>query len=270
MARSLPATLFAALALAQAGAHAQRAAIEPLKGVQVSYERQGEAASPPGRFDGAITTPLGTVRTSVRTAPGNDRPFQRGDTSFELPTPFFNGQLQLRELESGGRAAAWRARLPDGLAMETHSEWTPVRSAQALHLQQRFGDGHLLRAQLSTSQTATAQGSRWDLELSQATRLVDWSAGIDGAEREYVSAWNWFEPRFGVRLAAQWLLFPHARMEARYSRHVRWDNEQASTWMKLGTRFDLPWRLSFVTAVETDVEQRPKASLTLSVPLHPR
>jgi hypothetical protein len=39
------------------------------------------------------------------------------------------------------------------------------------------------------------------------------------------------------------------------------------SWAMLGTRLDLPSRLSLVTALETDPEHRPKASLTLAVPL---
>jgi hypothetical protein len=38
----------------------------------------------------------------------------------------------------------------------------------------------------------------------------------------------------------------------------------------LGARFDLPRRLSLATGLETDSEDRRKASLTLTIPLEPR
>ncbi|HSV81594.1 MAG TPA: hypothetical protein VLK85_20565 [Ramlibacter sp.] len=269
------AALIVALTAAHAGAQtvpSNRAVIEPVSGVQVSYERLGPdtSANPPGRFDGSVVTPAGTLRTTVRAVPAGDRHFQRGDTTFELPTPVFGGQLQVRELESGGTAAAWRARLDAGLTAETQCEWTSVRSGQALKLQQHFGEGNVAQARLSSSRTTTGQGSRWDFEVTQGTGFSRWSAGIAAAERSYVSASGGREARVGVRLGTQWLLFPHARMEARYTRQVRWDAEEPVSSVMLGTRFDLPWRLSLVTGLETDADDRHKASLTLSVPLEPR
>jgi len=59
-------------------------------------------------------------------------------------------------------------------------------------------------------------------------------------------------------------------MEARYTRQVRWDAQEPVSSVMLGTRFDLPRRLSLVTGLETDAGDRHKASLTLSVPLEPR
>jgi hypothetical protein len=267
--------LLVGLAAAHAGAQTispGRAVMEPVAGVQVSYEHLGSeaSASQPGRFEGAVATPAGTLRTTVRAVPAGEQHFQRGDTSFELPAPVFGGQLQVRELEAGGTAASWRARLDGGLTAETHCEWTAVRSGQALQLQQQFGDGQVARAVLSNSATPTAQGARWDIEFTQAGSLARWSAGIDAAERSYVSASGGLEPRVGVRLGTQWLLFPHARLEARYTHQVRWDAEDAVSSVVVGTRFELPWRLSLLTGLETDTADHHKASVTLTVPLLPR
>jgi len=249
-----------------------RAVMEPLSGVQVSYERSGSdmSASPPGRFDGSVVTPAGTLRTTVRAVTAGERHFQRGDTTYELPAPVFGGQVQVRELEAGGTAAAWRARLDAGLTAATLCEWTAIRSGQALQLQQDFGDGQLAQALLSNSRTAAAQGARWDVEVTQVTTLTRWSAGVDAAERSYVSASGGPEPRVGVRLGTQWLLFPHARVEARYTRQVRWDAEEPLQSVALGTRFELPWRLSLLTGVETDTADNHRASVTLTVPLQVR
>lgn len=264
------AALFVALTAAHAVAQttSERAVIEPVSGVEVSYERFGPdtSASPPGRFDGSVVTPAGTLRTTVRAVPVGAQHFQRGDTTFELPNPVLGGQLQLRELEAGGTAAAWRAPLSTGLTAETQTEWTSERSGQALKLQQQFGDSNVAQALLSSSRTTAAQGSRWDFEVTHPR----WSAGIAAAERSYVSASGGREARVGVRLGTQWLLFPHTRMEARYTRQVRWDAEEPVSSVMLGTRFDLPWRLSLVTGLEADADDRRKASLMLTVPLQPR
>jgi hypothetical protein len=270
----VPAALCVGLAAAHAGAQTiapNRAEIEPVPGVQVSYERLGQdsGASTPGRFDGALATPAGTLRTTVRAVPAGQQ-FQRGDTTFELPTPIFGGQLQVRELVAGGTAAAWRAQLDAGLTAQTQCDWTPLRSGQALQLQQDFGEGHVIQALLSSSQTATAQGARWGVEFTQASGLARWSAGIDAAERNYIAASGGPEARVGVRLGGQWPLFQHTRMEARYSRQIRWDTAEPVSSVMVGTRFDLPWRLSLVTGLEADGDDRHKASLTLTVPLEPR
>jgi hypothetical protein len=267
--------LFAGLVAAHATAQnlpTNRAVIEPVSGVHVSYEQSAPEPSTtaPGRFDGSVVTPAGTLRTTVRAVTVGERHFQRGDTSFELPVSLFGGQLQLRELEAGGTAAAWRARIDAGLTAETQGEWTSMRSGQALKLQQDFGAGSAAQALLASSRTTTAQGARWDLELTQATSLSRWSAGIDAADRSYVAASGARESRVGVRLGTQWLLLPHTRMEARYTRQVRWDAEEPVSSVMLGTRFDLPSRLSLVTGVETDAGDRRKASLTLTVPLEAR
>lgn len=267
------AVLFAALTAAHAGAQtSERAAIEPVPGIEVSYERFGSdvSASPPGRFDGSLATPAGTLRMMLHAVPVGVRHFQRGDATFELPSPVFGGHVQLRELEAGGAAAAWRAPLDAGFAAETETEWTHVRSAQALKLQQQFGEGNAAQALLSSSRTPAVHGARWDLEFTQASGLARWSAGMDAADRNYVSASGGREARIGVRLGTQWQLLPHTRMEARYTRQVRWDAEDPVSSVMLGTRFDLPWRLSLVTGLETDVDERHKASLRLTVPLQPR
>jgi hypothetical protein len=270
----LSAALFAALAAAHAGAESpNRATLEPLAGVEVSYERFGPAASasPPGRFEGSFATPAGTLRTTVHAVPSGERHFQRGPASFELANPVFGGQLQFRELDAGGAAAAWRARLDAGLSAESHYESTPARSGQALKLQQQFGRGHVAaQALLSTSKAAAVQGSRWDFEFTQEIGLVRWSAGIDAADRSYLSAAGGQEPRVGLRLLTQWRLFPSTRMETRYTRQVRWDAEAAASSIMLGTRFDLPWRATLLTGLESDAEDSHKASLVLTVPLEIR
>jgi hypothetical protein len=271
----VPAALFVGLALAHAAAQADppsRAVMDPAPGVQVTYERlgPGDTPTPPGRFDGSVDTPAGTLRTTVRAVPNEEQRFQRGDTTFDLPARVLDGQLQVREREDGGLGAAWRAKLGAGLAADAQGERTPVRNGQALQLQQDFAGGHAARALVSSSKTATAQGLRWDLEVTHATSSARWSAGIDAAERSYVSASGGLEPRAGVRLGTQWLVAPHTRMEARYTRHVRWDTEEPSSSVMLGTRFDLPRRASLVTGVEMDTDSRHKASATLVVPLEER
>jgi hypothetical protein len=271
----LPAALLVGLAAAHTAAQADppnRAVMDPAPGVQLSYERQGplDTPTPPGRFDGTIATPAGILRTTVRASPNEEQRFQRGDTTFELPSPVLDGQLQVREREAGGLGATWRARLGAGLAADAQSERTPIRSGEALQLQQQFTDGNAARAQVSSSRTAAAQGRRWDLEVTHATSSARWSAGIDASERSYVSSSGGLEPRAGVRLGTQWLVLPNTRMEARYTRHVRWDTEEPLSSVMLGTRFDLPRRASLVTGVEVDGESRHKASATLIVPLEER
>lgn len=270
----ISAALFVGLAAAHAGAQSpKRATLEPLAGVAVTYERFGPeaSASPPGRFEGSFATPAGTLRTTVHAVPAGERHFQRGSTSFELANPVFGGQLQVRELDAGGAAAAWHARLDAGLSAESHYESTPVRSGQALRLQQQFGQGHVAAQALSsTSRSAAVQGSRWDFEFTQEVGLVRWSAGIDAAERSYVSASGGQEPRVGLRLLTQWRLFPSTRMESRYTRQVRWDAEAAVSTIMLGTRFELPWRSTLLTGLESDAEDNHKASLVLTVPLEIR
>ena len=101
------------IGFAAAHAHAQtpvsnRALLEPLAGVQVSYERPGPdgSASPPGQFEGSLATPAGTLRTTVHAVPLAKQQFQRGDTSFEWATRVLGGQLQVRDLNAGGTAVA--------------------------------------------------------------------------------------------------------------------------------------------------------------------
>ena len=266
-----------AIGLAAAYANAQppaanRAVMEPLSGVQVGYERLGPAtsASPAGRFDGSLATPVGTLRTTVQAAPVGERQFERGDITLDWPTHVFGGQLQLRELQAGGAGAAWRGRLDAGLTAETRCNWMPERSGQALQLKQDFGDGQEARAILSRSRTPTAQGSRWDVEVIQEAGLARWMAGVDSAEQGYVSPAGGPEPRVGVRLGTQWRLFPFSRMELRYTFQVRGEAEERVSSVMVGTRFDLPLRVSLVTGLETDGNDRHKASLTLAVPLEIR
>ena len=271
----VPAALWIGLAAAHADAQtapSNRAVMDPLSGVQLSYERLGSesTASTPGRFDGSLATPVGTLRTTVHAAPVGERNFQRGDITFDWPAPVLGGQVQVRDLQAGGTAAAWRARLDTGLAAETQCEWTPVRSNQALQLKQNFEDGYMARALLSRSRTAAAQGSRWDVEIGQEMGRSSWNAGIDAADSSYVSAGGGPEPRVGVRLGTQWLLLPHSRIELRYTLQVRGDAEERASTLMLGTRFDLPLRVSLVTGVETDTNDRHKATLTLAVPLEIR
>ncbi|NML47141.1 hypothetical protein HHL11_25570 [Ramlibacter sp. G-1-2-2] len=270
----IPAALLLGLLVAPAGAEtANRATMEPLSGVEVSYERLGaeDSASPPGRFDGSLSTPAGTLRTTVHAAPGGEEQFQRGDTSFELANPVLGGKLQLREREAGGTAAAWRARIAAGLSAESQYEWAPARSGQELKLQQQFGQGHVAAQALrSSSDNAAAEGSRWDLEFTQDIGSARWSAGVDAAERSYVSAAGAQEARAGARLGTQWRLLPSTRVEARYTRQVRWDTEAAVSTAMLGTRFDLPWRSTLSTGLEWDTQDKHKASVTLTVPLDVR
>lgn len=270
---ALPVGLAAAQMAAAQSDPPNRAQIEPLPGVQVIYERQGPDADTgaPARFDSSLATPAGTLRTTLLAAPFGEQHFQRGDTTFELPAPIFGGQLQLRELVTGGAAAAWRAQFDAGLTAETRSDWTPVRSGQALQLHQQLGEGPVAHALLSSSRTAAAQGARWGFELTQLGILSsEWSAGIDAAERSYVSASGGTEPRVGMRVGTQWPLLAHTRMEARYTRQIRWGAEDPVSSVMLGTRFELPWRLSLVTGLETDADDHHKASLRLTVPLQPR
>jgi len=264
--------LLVGLAAAHADAQTSRAVMEPLSGVEVSYERLGPegSASPPGRFDGALATPVGTLRTTVHAAPAGEQRFRRGDTSFEWATPVLGGQLQLRDLQAGGTAAAWRAQLGAGLTAESECEWTSVRSGQALRLRQDFGEGNAAQAVLSGSKTANGQGSRWDFEVVRNTGMARWRAGVDMADPGYVSAAGGAEPRAGVRLGTQWRLFEHMWMEARYARQLRGEGEDRVSSVMLGTRFDLPGRLSLATGLETDANELHRASVTLAVPLEIR
>ena len=266
--------LFVGISAAQAGAQpADRASMEPLPGVEVTYERFGSEgdAGPPGRFDGAFATPAGTLRTTVHAVPAGEQHFQRGDTTFDLATPVFGGQLQLREMDAGGTAAAWRARLDAGLSAESHSEWTPVRTGQALKLQRQVGEGLVaVQGLLSSSKAAAVQGMRWDIAFTQDIGPARWSAEVDAAERSYVSAAGGQEPRVGLRLGTEWQLFPSTRIEARYTRQVRWDAEAAVSSILLGTRVDLPWRSTLSTGLELDTEDGHRASLRLTVPLEVR
>jgi hypothetical protein len=267
----VPTALFVALAAAHAGAQSAPL-MEPAPGVQVNYERLGpdDIATAPGRFDGSVATPAGTLRTTVRATPHEERRFQRGETSFELSPPVLGGQVQVRELEAGGAAAAWSARFGAGLAAKTEGERTPVRSGQALQLRQEFDGGHVAQALVSSSKTATAQGLRRDFEVAMVTGPSRWSAGIEAAERSYVSASGALEPRAGVRLGTELPLLPQTRMEMRYTRQAHWYSEEHVSSVMLGTRLDLPRRASLATAVETDADARHKASVTLTVPLEPR
>jgi hypothetical protein len=267
------AVLLIGLVAAQADAQVpSQAAMEPMPGLHVSYERFGPEgiATPPGRFDGALATPLGTLRTSVHAVPAGEQHFQRGDTSFEWAAPVLGGQLQLRDLQAGGTAAAWRTRLDAGLTAKTECDWTPARSGQALQLTQDLGDGHVAQALLSTAKTAAGQGARWDFEILQAAGGSRWNAGIEAAEEGYVSAAGAQEARAGVRVGTQLRLFPHAWMEARYALQLRGDVQEPASWVMVGTRFDLPRRVSLATSVETDANAYHKASLTLAMPLELR
>jgi hypothetical protein len=264
------------IGLAAAHAHAQtplsnRALLEPLAGVQVSYERPGPAgsASPPGQFEGSFATPAGTLRTTVHAVPLAKQQFQRGDTSFEWATRVLGGHLQVRDLNAGGTAAAWRGRLDASRTAETQCEWSPVRSGQALRLDQDFGDGRAATARLSSSRTGAGQGSRGEFEIVQDTGRWRWNAGMDAAEQGYVAVAGGPESGVGGLMGAQWLLLPHTRLEARYKWKLRSDAEKPPSSVFLATRFDLPRRLSLVTSVETGASD-PKASLTLAVPLEIR
>jgi hypothetical protein len=271
----IAAALFAGLASLPAGAWADppaRAVLEPAPGVQVGYERLGpqDTPSPPGRFDGALATPAGTLRTTVREEPADERRFRRGDTTFDLPASLAPGRIQFRDREAGGAAAEWSAPLGAGLTAEAQGEKTPVRAGQAVQVRQEFGGRQAARAQVSGSKTAAAQGSRWDLEWTRATSQTRWTAGIDAADRSYVSPSGGLEPRAGLRLGTQYLVLPHTTVQARYTRQVRWDAQEPVSAVMFGTRFDLPRRLSLVTGVEMDTEAGHKASATLTVPLEVR
>lgn len=271
-----PCCLSATVALALAApARAQtapsRAVMAPAPGVQIGYERLGaqDDPTPPSRFDGSLATPAGTVRTSVRAEPHDERRFQRGDTTYDLPSRLLGGQLQLRELEAGGAAAAWSAQL-GSLTAKTEDERTPVRKSQQLQLRQSLGQGSTAQALVSSSRTDATQGSRWDLELTRDTSIARWTAGVDAAERGYVSSSGGLEPRAGVRVGTEWRLVPRARLEARYTHQLRWDVEQPWSSLMVGTRFDLARRASLSTGVETDTDAHHKASVTLTVPLEAR
>jgi hypothetical protein len=272
---SLAAPLLAALASLPAAAWADppaRAVLEPAPGVQLGYERLGpqDTPSPAGRFDGALPTPVGTLRTTVREEPADERRFRRGDTTFDLPALLAPGRIQLRDREAGGAAAEWGAPLGAGLTAEAQGERTPVRTAQAMQLRQEFGGHQAARAQVSGSKAGAAQGSRWDLEWTRVTSQLRWTAGVDAADRSYVSPSGGLEPRAGLRLGTQYLVMPHTTVQARYTRQVRWDAPEPVSAVMLGTRFDLPRRLSLVTGVEVDSEAGHKASATLTVPLEVR
>lgn len=268
----------AALLIGYAAAHAHaqnpvsnRAMLEPLAGVQVSYERPGPdgIASPPGQFEGSLATPAGTLRTTVHAVPLAKQQFQRGDMSFEWATRVLGGQLKVRDLRAGGTAAAWRGRLDASRTAETECEWTPVRSGQALRLDQNFGDGRAATARLSSSRTAAGQGSRGEFEIVQDSGRWRWNAGIDAAEQGYVAVAGGPESGVGGLMGAQWLLLPHTRLEARYKWKIRSDAEKPPSSVLLATRFDLPHRLSLLTSVEMEASDH-KASLTLAVPLEIR
>ncbi|WP_427912822.1 hypothetical protein ACPWT1_19690 [Ramlibacter sp. MMS24-I3-19] len=267
----------AAMSLVLVATHARaqtvpsRAEMAPVPGVRIGYERLGAAddPTPPSRFDGSVATPAGTLRTTVRAEPHDERRFQRGDTTFELPSKVFGGQVQLRELEAGGTAAAWSAQL-GALTARTEDERTPVRKSQQLELRQALGDGSSAQALVSNARTDLTQGSRWDLELTRSTSITRWTAAVDAAERGYVSSSGGLEPRAGMRLGTEWRVLPRARLEARYTHQLRWDVEQPWSSVMVGTRFDLARRASLATGVETDSDANHKASVTLTVPLEAR
>lgn len=278
MERPLLQLSFTALVLALVAMHAgaqsalpSRAVMAPAPGIQIGYERLGaqDDPTPPGRFDGSVATPAGTLRTTVRTEPHEERRFQHGDTTFDLPSEVFGGQLQLRELEAGGTATSWSTQL-GRLKARTEDEWTPVRKSQQLQLQQALGGDSMARALVSSSRTDATQGSRWDLEVSRVTSAARWTAGVDAAERGYVSSSGGLEPRAGVRLGTEWRLVPRARLEARYTHQLRWDVEQPWSSLMVGTRFDLARHASLATGVETDSDAHHKASVRLTVPLEAR
>jgi hypothetical protein len=264
------------IGFAAAHAHAQgpvpnRAVLEPLAGVQLSYERQGahDNASPPGQFEGFLVTPAGTLRTTVHAVPFARQPFQRGDTSFEWATRVLGGQLQVRDLQAGGTAASWRGSLEASLTAETHYEWTAARSSQAVRLNQDFGEGSVATALLSNSRTAAGQGARGEFAFVHDAGRWRWNAGIDAAEHGYAAAAGGPESAVAGLLGTQWLVLPHTRLEARYNWKRRIDTEKPLSSVLLATRFDLPHRLSLVTSVETDASDF-KASLTIAVPLEIR
>jgi hypothetical protein len=266
------------IGFAAAHAHAQtqtpvsnRAVLEPLAGVQVRYESPGPdgSASSPGQFESSLATPAGTLRTTVHAVPLAKQQFQRGDMSFEWADRVLDGKLQVRDLKTGGAAAAWRGRLDASRTAETECEWSPVRSGQSLRLDQNLGDGRAATARLSSSSTVAGQGSRGEFEIVQDSGRWRLNAGIDAAEQGYVAAAGGPESGVGGLMGAQWLLLPHTRLEARYKWKLRSDAEKPPSSVLLATRFDLPHRLSLVTSVETAASDH-KASLTLAVPLEIR
>lgn len=248
---------------------ATRAVMQPAPGVEVGYQHLApEVQTPaPGRFEGALATPAGTLRTTVRVAPDGEYVLRPGDTSFEMPAPVVPGQLQLRALEAGGTAASWRAPLGGGTAAETRAEWTPGRSGQALQLRQDLGRGEAAQALVSQSSTAWAEGSRLDLELTQRAGPLRLTLGADAADRGYVAPSGGTEPRAGLRLGTQWPIASGVRMEARYTRKSHWDAEDPASALMLGTRLALPGRANLATGVEVDTQANHKAQMTLTVPL---
>jgi len=268
--------LIGIVGLVAAHAHAQsqapsRAVLDPLPGVQVSYERLGPegSASPPGRLEGSLATPVGTLRTTVHAAPLAEQQLQLGDTSFDVESRVFGGQLQVRGLHAGGTVATWRGRLGADSTAETDYEWTPVRSGQALRWNHNFGAGVAAAARLSISKTAAGQGSRGEFEVMQDIGRARWNAGIDAPEQSYVGPGGAGEAGVGVLVGAQWLILPHTRFETLYKSKLRSDSEKGASSVLLSTRFDLPRRLSLVTSVETDANAH-KASLAVVVPLEVR
>jgi hypothetical protein len=273
-----PRRVHAALLIGCAAAHAHaqtavpsRAVLEPLAGVQVSYERQGagSSAGSPGKFDSSLATPAGTLRTTVHAMPLAKQQFQRGDISFEWPTRVLGGQLLVRDLQAGGTAAGWRGRLDASRTAETECEWTPNRTGQALRLDQSLNDGRAT-ARLSSSSTVAGHGSRGEFEILQDIGRWRWNAGIDAADQGYVAAAGGPESGVGGLMGAQVVILPHTRLEARYKWKLGSDAEKPRSSVLLGTRFDLPRRLSLVTSVETTDASDHKAWLTLAVPLEIR
>ncbi len=270
---SLLATL--AVGLHALCAHAQtaehRAVMQPAPALEIGYEHLAPdvEAPGPGRIDGALATPTGTLRTTVHVPPNGEQRWQRGDTSFELPAPVLPGQLQLRGLEAGGTVATWRAPLGGITSGEARAERSSSRTGHALQLQQDLGGGEANRALLEVSSTAATEGSRWDLEWTRYTGLWRWTFGVDAAERGYVSTFGGMEPRTGLRLGTQWPIAAGVRMEVRYARQERWDTDSTSALM-LGTQLALPRRASLTTGLEVDGEARSKAMVTLTVPLEVR
>lgn len=271
--RCLPAALLALLAvLAATPAAAEsplQAVMQPLPGAEIRYEHLApHVRTPaPGRFDGALATPAGTLRTSVRVAPEGEYILQPGDTSFELLTPGLPGQVQLNALEAGGTGAQWRAPLGRGLAAETRARWTPGRTGQSLMLRKDLGNGDGAQALVSQSSTESADGSRWDLELRRKAGPMRWILGANAAERSYVSSAGAVEPRAGLRLGTQWPVTPGVRMEMGLTHQQRWEDEGDITALKLGTRLALPLGGKLATGVELDTQARRKASVTITVPL---
>lgn len=247
-----------------------RAVMQPLPGLEIGYKHLApQLETPaPGQFEGSVATPAGTLRTSVRVAPDGEYVMQPGDTSFDMPAPgVVPGQVQLRALQDGGTAAAWRAPLGYGTAAETRTEWKPDRTGQALRLRHDLGWGNAAQAQVSKSSTAWADGSRLDLELTQRAGPLRLMLGADAADRGYISPSGGAEPRAGLRLGTQWPLAEGVRMEARYTRKSQWDADDPASALMLGTQLALPGRARLATGVEVDTQANRKAQMTLTVPL---